>query len=218
MKQLHEKYRPKTWAEVVGQDKTIARIDALRKRGLGGRVYFLSGPSGVGKTSIGKLIAAEVAEPDVAGMIQEIDASDLTPAKCREYEGELQMYGWGKGGRALLINEAHGLRRDTIRQMLVWFERLPSHVVIVLTTTWQGEELLFDGSEDASPLLSRCIELRLTNQGFAQAFAVRAKWIAEQEGLDGRDVSEYVKLMRSPSVKNNGRAALQQIEAGEMVA
>ncbi len=35
--QLHEQYRPSTWDDVVGQDKPLARINALRKRGLSGR-------------------------------------------------------------------------------------------------------------------------------------------------------------------------------------
>ncbi|MGD2111652.1 MAG: hypothetical protein PVI86_19935 [Phycisphaerae bacterium] len=34
---LAEQYRPVTWDDVVGQDKVRRRIDAIRKRGLGGR-------------------------------------------------------------------------------------------------------------------------------------------------------------------------------------
>ena len=213
MQQLHETYRPKSWLEVVGQDKALARIDALRGRGLSGRAYWISGPSGTGKTTIARLLADEVCH---VTMIDEIDASDLTPAKCREIEHALALFGWGKGGRAIIVNEAHGLRRDTIRQLLVMLERLPSHAMVIFTTTWAGEELLFDGSEDAHPLLSRCIELRLTNQGLAQSFAERAATIADREGLNGRSIAEYVKLARD--CRNNLRAMLQRIEAGDMLA
>src|SRR5262249_4680832 len=59
---LTEQYRPKTWQDVVGQDKVVNRLLALRRRGLAGRAYWLSGPSGTGKTTIARLIAAEVAE------------------------------------------------------------------------------------------------------------------------------------------------------------
>ncbi len=55
--QLHEQYRPSAWSDVIGQDKALARIETLRKRGLGGRSYWLSGASGTGKTSIAKLLA-----------------------------------------------------------------------------------------------------------------------------------------------------------------
>ena len=57
--QLCDQYRPQTWSDVVGQDKAIAKIDALRKRGLGGRAYWISGQSGTGKSSIGRLIQVE---------------------------------------------------------------------------------------------------------------------------------------------------------------
>jgi hypothetical protein len=39
-----------------------------------------------------------------------------------------------KGGRAVIINEAHGLRKDVIRQLLVTLERIPPHVVWVFTS------------------------------------------------------------------------------------
>ena len=55
--QLQDQYRPRLWTEVVGQDKILAKIDQLRNRGLSGRAYWLSGQSGVGKTTIARLIA-----------------------------------------------------------------------------------------------------------------------------------------------------------------
>jgi replication-associated recombination protein RarA len=61
--QLHEQYRPRQWSEVIGQDKALERIGQLRKRGLAGRAFWLSGQSGTGKTTIAKLLAAEIAEP-----------------------------------------------------------------------------------------------------------------------------------------------------------
>lgn len=60
--QLHERYRPKVWADVVGQPKALERLEALRSRGLGGRAYWISGASGVGKTTVARLLAAEIAD------------------------------------------------------------------------------------------------------------------------------------------------------------
>jgi DNA polymerase III gamma/tau subunit len=211
--QLHEKYRPSEWSDVVGQDKALRTVRALQRRGVAGRAYWISGQSGVGKTTVARLLAEEVAD---AYFIEELDATDLTPAALRQIEQSMAQYGWGKGGRAYLINEAHGLRRDTIRQLLVLLERLPDHVVVIFTTTIDGQDVLFDGNEDAGPLLSRCHELRLTNQGLAKAFAERAKRIAESEGMDGRPINDYVKLVRD--CRNNMRAVLQRIDAGEMLA
>src|SRR5215475_10760342 len=98
--QLTEKYRPTTWAVVVGQDKVVQRIQALAKRGLAGRAYWISGQSGTGKTTIARLIAAEVADEF---LIQEVDAASLTVSALRDLEREMNIIGWGKGGRAYLV-------------------------------------------------------------------------------------------------------------------
>lgn len=39
--QLYEKYRPRTWSEVLGQEKTVERIKVLAQRGLSGRAYWI---------------------------------------------------------------------------------------------------------------------------------------------------------------------------------
>ncbi len=210
---LSEKYRPATWRDVVGQDKALKRIDAIRKRGLGGRAFWISGASGIGKTTIARLLAADVADPF---NVQEIDATDLTASALRVIERDLGFYGMGdRNGRAFIVNEAHGLRRDAIRQLLVMLERLPAHVLFLFTTTLDGLETLFEGQIDAHPLLSRCVRVALTNQGLAPAFARRAREIADREGLNGKPESAYLRLIQRS--KNNLRTALGEIEAGEML-
>jgi replication-associated recombination protein RarA len=121
--QLADKYRPKQWSEVVGQDKIVTRLQALASRaGLTGRAYWLSGQSGTGKTTIARLIASEVADEF---FITELDAGTLSVSDLQELEREMAAYGWcAKNGRAYLVNEAHGLRKPVIRQLLVLLERI----------------------------------------------------------------------------------------------
>jgi DNA polymerase III gamma/tau subunit len=214
MNQLFEQYRPRVWSDVVGQDKALRKIEILRRRGLAGRAYWISGQSGTGKTTIARLIASEVAEDDQF-CIAEIDATTCTPTRLQELEYDMFYKGWGKGGKAYIINEAHGLRREAIRQFLVLIERLLDHVVLIFTTTSEGQKLLFEGNEDTSPLLSRCTVLELARRDLARPFAERAKQIAEAEHLDGKPIAAYIGLARKHN--NNMRRMLEEIATGEML-
>lgn len=207
--QLHERFRPSTWDDVVGQDHAKAAIDAVREtQGLGGQSFWISGPSGVGKTTIAKLIAHEIAED---WFIREMDAGELTANELRDIERGLQLTALGKGGRALIINEAHGLRPDVIRLMLVVLERLRGHVVVIFTTTTAGEAELMSRSMDWRALLSRCVDVRL-NQTI-EGGAKRLQRIAKSIKLDAHATLRNCEHLLNEH-EHNMRAAIQAIGSG----
>jgi len=210
---LCESHRPQKWGEVVGQDSAITALRTLAKRGLAGRAYWISGISGSGKTTIARLLAAEIAEPIA---VTELDAGALTVPVLKDLEGSMRLWGWGeKGGKAYIVNEAHGLPAAIVRQLLVMLERLPQHVMFIFTTTALGQKKLFSNI-DAGPLLSRCYCIELTANGLEGPFAEHVKTVAKAEGLDSAPVSAYLRLAQR--CKCNMRAMFQAVECGEMVA
>ena len=211
MQAIYEQYRPRTWGEVIGQEKAIKEVLNVAKRGLENRAFWISGTSGTGKTTIAKLIAQEVADPlDTV----EVNGRDLKVADLKDLE-----WGWhyatmsGKG-HCLIVNESHGLGKPVIEYLLNLLENLAAgksgHAVVIFTTTLEGQAMFDDKNIDSGPLGSRCIDISLSTQGLCKAFARRAKEILTAEGLDGADIVHYERFL-----KDNGNNFRKLLEAGE---
>lgn len=212
---LAEKYRPRSLGDVVGQPKAVARLRGMLDRGIGGNALWITGATGVGKSTLALIAARSLADDSC---IHQTTGRELGPATVRELARTMYQYGLGagsgKGGRAVVVNEAHGLSAPAIEVLLEVLEAVPAHGLWVFTTTKDGQAAFEDGKADARPLMHRCAPITLTNQGLADAFAPWLRGIAQTEGLDGQPVEAYIKLMRE--VNNSPRAALHRIAAGCM--
>src|SRR4051812_46108008 len=105
---LHTYYRPNDFDEVFGQDNTVKALEKLVARD-NSRAYLFSGPSGVGKTTLARIVIAKLGI-DGAGII-EIDAADNTGVEdVRKIKEAMQYRAFNASGkRAILLDEAHRL-------------------------------------------------------------------------------------------------------------
>lgn len=152
---LAAKYRPQTFAEVVGQDtvKKVLSLAALQDKVA--PAYLLSGTRGVGKTTIARIFAkalncahAPTGEPcnecDACRRITQgafVDVIEIDGAsnrgiddvrKLRESVGYSPIEGRYK---VIIIDEAHMLTKEAFNALLKTLEEPPRGVVFILATT-----------------------------------------------------------------------------------
>jgi len=136
---LSEKYRPKTFDDFVGQPI----IEEIREacgddwlfQGCGERWLFESdGIAGCGKTSAAYVAARALGCSDFS--IEQIDSRACCVADLRELSNKMSVFGWGDSPRrCYVIDEIQHLNRDCMRMLLGLLENLPSHVLVIGTTT-----------------------------------------------------------------------------------
>ncbi len=214
--QLHEQFRPCQWSEVIGQDKVLAIVDRIRKRGLSGRTYFITGAFGTGKTTVARLIAGETSDPHST---KEIDGSEVNADVLDELRRERQSRPWGKG-YCLIIDECHILRDSTVTKLLKLTEGLPQWMTIIFCTSAEGVESLHD-KDDFGALLSRCTKLPLSRRDLTKPFALRLVAGAREAGLlNGHPDAFYIARAERlcKDQRNNLRACWQAVEAGYLTA
>jgi len=152
---LYRKYRPKNFAEVVGQRHVTQILRNSLKHGRVGHAYLFSGPRGTGKTSIARIFAkalncpnsnegdpcgdceictdiAKGAAPDVI----EIDAaSNRGIDDIRDLRERVQYAPARFKHKTYIIDEAHMITGPAFNALLKTLEEPPKHVVFVLCTT-----------------------------------------------------------------------------------
>lgn len=213
---LYEKVRPQTIDEVVGFRDAVEQLTTLRDTiGWGGQVFWIAGGSGNGKTTLARIIAAEVSTEFET---EEVDAQDVTLEMLREFERRCIYYPT-KEAYALIVNEAHTMSSRVISrlQTLVETEQVQRRGTIIFTTTEKGQQRLFDTRFDAFPFLSRAIivDLKLDEQTLSD-LAVHLQTVARSLKMDGKPIESYIELLAQN--QGNVRSALQAIASGKMRA
>ncbi|MFZ1873777.1 MAG: DNA polymerase III subunit gamma/tau [Chania sp.] len=170
---LARKWRPQTFADVVGQEHVLTALANGLSLGRIHHAYLFSGTRGVGKTSIARLLAKglncetgitatpcgqcdncrEIEQGRFVDLI-EIDAASRTKVEdTRDLLDNVQ-YAPARGRfKVYLIDEVHMLSRHSFNALLKTLEEPPSHVKFLLATT--------DPQKLPVTILSRCLQFHL---------------------------------------------------------
>ena len=170
---LARKWRPQTFADVVGQEHVLTALANGLSLGRIHHAYLFSGTRGVGKTSIARLLAKglncetgitatpcgvcdncrEIEQGRFVDLI-EIDAASRTKVEdTRDLLDNVQ-YAPARGRfKVYLIDEVHMLSRHSFNAVLKTLEEPPAHVKFLLATT--------DPQKLPVTILSRCLQFHL---------------------------------------------------------
>lgn len=140
-KALYRKYRSKSLSEIVGQDHITKALGNALEQGRIGHAYLFTGPHGVGKTSIARILAHAVNDLpyDEASThldIIEIDAaSNRRIEEIRDLREKVNVAPTSAKYKVYIIDEVHMLTREAFNALLKTLEEPPAHVIFILATT-----------------------------------------------------------------------------------
>ena len=192
---LARKWRPKRFAEMVGQEHVLRALGNALDSGKVHHAFLFTGTRGVGKTTIARILAKslncetagvssnpcgvcaacrEIDEGRFVDLI-EVDAASRTKVDdTRDLLDNVQ-YAPSRGRyKVYLIDEVHMLSNHSFNALLKTLEEPPPHVKFLLATT--------DPQKLPVTVLSRCLQFSLKRLP-ATLIGERLKFIAGEEGL-----------------------------------
>src|SRR3954466_457483 len=138
---LYRKYRSKSLKEIVGQEHITDTLLKALKSGRISHAYLFTGPRGVGKTSIARILAHEIngvpyTDDSMHLDIIEIDAaSNRRIDEIRDLRDKVHIAPTSAKYKVYIIDEVHMLTKEAFNALLKTLEEPPAHVVFILATT-----------------------------------------------------------------------------------
>jgi DNA polymerase III subunit gamma/tau len=192
---LARKWRPKRFAEMVGQEHVLRALSTALDTGRVHHAFLFTGTRGVGKTTIARILAKslncetagvssnpcgvcaacrEIDEGRFVDLI-EVDAASRTKVDdTRELLDNVQYAPTRGRYKVYLIDEVHMLSNHSFNALLKTLEEPPPHVKFLLATT--------DPQKLPVTVLSRCLQFSLKRLP-ASLIGERLKFIAAAENL-----------------------------------
>lgn len=152
---LYRKYRPQTFAEMVGQDNVVNALKRAISADKSPHALLFVGPKGSGKTTTARILAkalncqdvkngdpcgkCEICEEIARGAavdVIEIDgASNRKIDDVREIRDKISLSPSEFSKKVYIIDEVHMLTKEAFNALLKTLEEPPSHAVFILCTT-----------------------------------------------------------------------------------
>ncbi len=165
---LARKFRPQTFDDVAGQEPVVRTLSNAIGQGRIGHAFLFSGPRGVGKTSVARILAKslncekgptatpcnvcpncrEITEGNSMD-VREIDgASNRGIDEIRELRENVKFAPAASKYKIYIIDEVHMLTREAFNALLKTLEEPPGHVIFIFATT--------ENHKVPATILSRC--------------------------------------------------------------
>ena len=212
---LYRKYRSRSLDEVLGQDHVTSILRRALEQGKIAHAYLLTGPRGVGKTSVARILAHEINhlpyDDDASNLdIIEIDAASNNGVDdIRALREKAQVAPVSAPKKVYIIDEVHMLSKSAFNALLKTLEEPPEHVVFILATT--------DADKLPATILSRVQQFffrpipteimtrQLMNIANKEGFAIEedaARLIAERSRggfRDGISTLDQLSILATPN-------------------
>ncbi len=195
-----EKYRPKNFLDIVGQDKAVEEIKLFLQQFPKKKALILHGPAGTGKTS---LVHAAAKENNLE--ILELNASDLRNRQKLEdvLKPATEQSSLFKKGKVLLMDEVDGVTgsdRGGIPELATIIQSSRFPIIMTCNDVWQSK---------LSPIRSKSKVIELKPLDIGTIVSILAR-VAEKENLN--KTPQFLKLI---AIKSQGdlRAALNDLQS-----